>query len=275
MTSAIAVLTYNRPSALNLLLKGLAEYCHDYPTAIFDDGSHDIKWMVGNLNSTTDKELNANAYKQENLEIYTGWDNLGVAGNTNRALKWFERSGLDHLCLLNDDLEVGGNFVDYYFQAHQALGVGLLCFSDFEDQQGEEFKHGRFTVKRLTVKPGIMLSITKPLFNRIGYFDTIYGKYGNEHVDFTNRARLAGFHHLNGVHEHCLDVKHTLLRHQKIESALSEEERKSSQQFADSALWKITKNYHADTLYRPFALDYVSTCQKGIQLRFLNHQTIR
>lgn len=183
MKSAIAVITYRRFHALKEIMDGIAKHCPMYRTAVFED--------CGNRDNTADMlqqgrtpeprpELMATEYvvpEEEpskaiwpNAQVFMGDRNLGVAGNCNRALKWFMDSGCDHLCLCNDDLFVTGDFVKFYSKAHTDLSVGLWCFCDFTEASpaisgpAETYKWTTYPwrgykVKLLPRMTGIMMSI--------------------------------------------------------------------------------------------------------------------
>lgn len=197
MKSAVAVLTFRRQLTLQTMLQGLERHCPGYPTAIFEDcGQRDgtEKFLAQGRIAEAEPKLLADEYfvNPENhgaaafpgMQVFLGSRNLGVTGNTNRALHWFlTETDADHLCLCNDDLHVDGDFVRLYGKAHQDLDVGFFCFSDFE---GPKYAFTTAQVRGYTVKflsryTGIMMSMTRDLVNKIGYFDTEFGNFGEEH----------------------------------------------------------------------------------------------
>lgn len=141
MKSLVAVLTYRRLHALKSMLAGLEEHCPLYHTVVFEDcgqldaTSHYMKQgrlLVRNEQLMSSEcvvdqtaPLSANS---PNTRFFLGDRNLGVTGNSNRAIKYFLDGDWDHLCLCNDDLFVTGDFVNYYAKAHQDLDVGMFCF---------------------------------------------------------------------------------------------------------------------------------------------------
>jgi hypothetical protein len=201
-----------------------------------------------------------------NVEVYLGDTNLGVTGNSNRCLRWFMlQENCDHLCLLNDDLHVLGDFVDFYAKGHAELGVGLFCFCDFtkaspaisgppETYRWLTVRSRGYQVKLLPRMTGIMMSMTRSLVERIGYYDPRFAKFGEEHTDYTIRARLAGFVSLDGQPQNCLDLEHKLLRHQDIASSIQGHDREQADQEAASIMGEICKRYGQEPLYRPFRL---------------------
>lgn len=204
----------------------------------------------------------------ENVRMFLGDYNLGVSGNSNRALRWFMESDCDHLLLCNDDLFVEGDFADFYAQAHTDLGIGLLCFCDFTKASPAIGNNNPksyewitqpwrgYGVKLLPRMTGIMMSMTREVVEKIGYFDTEFGQFGEEHVDYTHRARFAGQIQLDGQDMHCLDVEHKLLRHQDVPTSLSGVARRNADARASSVMERACKEYKYRHYYRPFRLQY-------------------
>jgi hypothetical protein len=188
LKSAIAVITYQRLDALKAMLRGLRQYCGQYPTAIFEDcGVKDGTSAYLRVGKATAREdLLAVSYDwEQGLKTFVGTENLGVAGNSNRALKWFmDETDCDHLLLCNDDLHVLGDFAGFYAQAHQDLDVGLFCFNDFWESPTHRWAVVRsrgYRVKVFQRMTGIMLSVLRSGIDKIGYFDTRFGAFGEEH----------------------------------------------------------------------------------------------
>lgn len=292
MKSAVAVLTYNRVAVLNKLLNGLQDHCSQYPTAIFDDcGQLDetSALLMRDRKKAEDQTLGDVIKAEEwvpnspnSPTAFLGTRNLGVAGNSNRALYWFNTRfpDYDHLCILNDDLHVRGDFVKVYAEGHEDLGIGLLCFCDFTSEtyrwvyQQTVGKSGKkWIVKILPRMTGIMMSVTRPCVNAIGYFDSRFGKFGEEHCDYTIRARQAGFVSLNGTVQNCLDLKHETLVHQDAETSVFGPERAKADQEAAVIMQKMCQEYAYRHPYRPFILSsphYVGARDKvGIPTDFL------
>ena len=183
MKSAVAILTYRRLPVLQMMMRGLEEHCPQYQTAIFEDcGQRDATedYLCAGRVKTPVSELMADQYPvpenplepaahYPNAAVFLGQQNLGVAGNSNRALKWFMNGDCDHLCLCNDDLFVKGDFVQFYAQAHKDLGVGLFCFCDFthhESYKWTTYRWRGYGMKFLPRFTGIMMSITRELVEK-------------------------------------------------------------------------------------------------------------
>ena len=147
MKSAIAVLTYRRLHVSDEELKGLAQHCSNYPIAVFEDmGQRDgssrflshgrVAKPRPDLMATemvmNDEAVQAALSEEERLlgvrpkipRFFVGEKNLGVSGNSNRAIRWFlEETDADHLYLLNDDLHILGDFVSVEHQVCESCGL--------------------------------------------------------------------------------------------------------------------------------------------------------
>lgn len=276
MKSAIAIITYNRRHALEEELTGLMAHCRQYPVGIFEDCGHKDstraflkQGAVPLVSEVWRPELMADELRGvqgfSNVTAFLGAKNLGVSGNSNRALKWLmEETDADHFCLINDDLHVYGDFVDFYKQAHLDLGVGMFCFCDFTGPtyRWVDIKKRGYNVKLCPRMTGIMMSFTRELINAIGYFDMGFGKFGEEHCDFTVRARLAGHISLDGVMQQQLDVHHyrigeqpvELIKHQEVETSVAGSVRKQADAESVVAMKAASEGYRHRHLFRHFSL---------------------
>lgn len=281
MKSAVAILTYRRLHALQAMLAGVEQHCPQYQTAIFEDcGQRDstASWLQKGRQPRPCPHLMATEYEPvftdvatdmncPNIRVFTGDRNLGVTGNSNRALKWFMDGDWDHLCLCNDDLLVDGDFVKFYGQAHKDLGVGLFCFCDFTEASPaisgapETYKwttyHWRgYGVKLLPRFTGIMMSITRELVEKVGYFDAEFGRFGEEHCDYTIRCRFAGGIRCENQDMNCLDVEHKFLKHQDVATSMTGVDRKHADSEAGAVMQRAAFEYKFRHYYRPFRLTY-------------------
>ena len=284
MRSAIAILTYRRLHALKAMMAGIEAHCPQYQTAIFEDcGQRDgtADFLCAGRVPEPQPELMATLYatamytpgadpskvNYPNAQIYMGDTNLGVTGNSNRALKWFMDGNCDHLLLCNDDLLVTGDFAKFYGQAHKDLEVGMFCFCDFTKEspaisgKPESYKWTTYRCRGYGVKflprfTGIMMSVTRELVEKIGFFDPEFGKFGEEHCDYTIRARMGGGIRCEGQDMNCLDVEHTLLAHQDVQTSMVGVARDHANQEASQVMQRASFEYRFRHYYRPFSLSY-------------------
>jgi hypothetical protein len=275
MKSAIAVLTYNRLPVLQEEIKGIYAHCSQYPLAIFDDLSQRDgtgKWLSSAYCPAPPirrDDLMADEYRREDgSKAFIARRNLGVAGNSNRAIKWFmDETDADHLCLLNDDLHVLGDFPAWYAKAHQDLNIGMFSFCDFTHDPSYRWIDVRkcgYIVKICPRMTAIMISMTRKVVEAIGYYDAQFGKFGQEHCDHMNRARFAGFMNLDGMMQPQIDVHHYttafnsqgvfFLKHQECKTSVVGIDRRTYDAEADKIIQRAGKSYRYRHLYRPFCL---------------------
>jgi hypothetical protein len=307
MKSAVAILTYRRLNALTEEMKGLEQFCSHYPTAIFEDcGQRDATSaamshgrvakarpeLMADEMIVTPEGLQAMATPEQKLigetpkvnQHFLGNCNLGVAGNSNRALKWFmDETDADHLCLLNDDLHVLGDFVGFYRSGHVDLDVGMFCFCpsggqyDHDSYKWVLVRSRGYAIRLMPRLTGIMISITRKLVEKVGYFDTRFGKFGEEHCDYTYRCRFAGGLKLEGVDQGCLDLEPPtpLLKHQEIETSVSGPERQRANQEAAIAMKAASGRYMYEHYYQPFTLKTPKTVGGFGQHPGINYDAIK
>ena len=262
MTSAIAILTFRRQAVLQAFMTSLAEsgLAAKYPIAIFEDcGNFDdtVGWLTESATPEGfDEELNSFKFTKPGIEIYVGARREGVAGQSNKALRWFERNSYDHLCLCNDDLMASGDFVEEYAAAHTKLGIDFFEFCDFEDDL-HKAAPGRYKgqqIRIITRMVGIMLSITKRVVKEIGYFDHRFGVFGEEHSDYNNRARMKGYMNLNGRAQVGVDIVSKFLAHQETASSVMAHEKPRLDYEAAQIMGEISREFFSRELYRPYRL---------------------
>ena len=265
-------------------MQGVEQHCPQYQTAIFEDcGQRDNTedWLTKGRNLVPRPDLAATEYEAVYTDIATdmnwpsarvfmGDRNLGVAGNSNRALKWFMDGDCDHLVLCNDDMVVNGDFVKFYGQGHKDLSIGLFCFCDFvkaspaisgtpESYKWTTYRWRGYGIKFLPRMTGIMMSITRELVEKVGYFDAEFGKFGEEHCDYTIRCRLAGGIQCEGQDMNCLDLEHEFLGHQDVETSVTGAARRQADSEASTIMRRAAWEYRNRHYYRPYRLGYPLT----------------
>lgn len=151
-------------------------------------------------------------------------------------------------------------------ETHKAVFANVLTFQcDFDKASPAISGHPesyRWTVYpwrgyRLKFLPrftGIMISVTRSLLEKIGYFDAAFGQFGEEHCDFTIRARMAGGIQIDKQDMNCLDVEHALLRHQDVGSSVVGGARQRANQEAAAIMEQCNSGYRNRHYYRPFRL---------------------
>jgi len=261
MSAAIAILTYRRRHALETLINSLRMHCPDAKIAVFEDCGNDETeeyLRQGASAGVYDHELIATRYDGFDYTAYIGERNLGVAGNSNRAIRWFEtRTDCDQLVLCNDDVEATGDFPAVYAAAHKTFGVGLFCFCDFtaEEYLPVKIRHKGRVLHVLPRMTGMAMSLTRETVVNVGYFEaSVFGRFGEEHVFYTHRVRQAGLQTVNGAEHPALDIPGVPLHHQEVASSIRPDERPELDAQATAAGKLAAARMVHMGPYRPFDL---------------------
>jgi glycosyltransferase involved in cell wall biosynthesis len=293
--SLISILTYNRVHALREMVSGLVKHCAQYEIHIVDDcGNRDGTEAYLKGPSPTLLASRPDLLAEEwdgthlgpNIRVFLGTVNLGVAGNSNRCLKLYDESGCDHLCLCNDDIHVNGDFVNFYLKGHEDLGVGMFLLNDFTHHESYRWITVNSRGYRIKLSPrltGIMMSITRNVFDAVGYFDVRFRLFGNEHCDYTYRARFAGFVSLDGQPQAGIDLEFPkgqppLIKHQDVETSVTGAERVTADLESVEVMRYIASRYGYEPLRRPFCLRIPKTVGGhgglGIPVNHLGHYAL-
>jgi hypothetical protein len=114
--------------------------------------------------------------------------------------------------LLNDDVEVLSNGWDiFYPTAFEKTDYHHLIYTQagvYGAQQGRIVNHGSLDMRKLDDKPhGAVLAFTNKMLSQCGYFNTDFGKYGMEHVDWSMKAfefglQETGFYDVEGSQDY-------------------------------------------------------------------------
>ena len=293
--SLISILTFNRVHALKEMMSGLQKHCTAHEIHIVDDcGNKDgtESYLKGPSPKLIAKRPDLLAEEWDgmhlgpNVRVFLGTTNLGVAGNSNRCLKLFEESGCEHLCLCNDDIHVNGDFVNFYRKGHEDLEVGMFLLNDFTYDESYRWITVNSRGYRIKLSPrltGIMISITRKVFDTIGYFDVRFPAFGNEHCDYTYRARFGGFVSLDGQPQAGIDLEFPkgqppLIKHQDVETSLTGPERESADRESTEVMRYIASRYGQEPLHRSFCLRLPKLADghagMGIPLDHLGHYTL-
>lgn len=108
---------------------------------------------------------------------------LGIAGNTNRILKSARR--FRHLFILNDDVEVKDiSFINEFI----SLNLPHVCGHTPNIYGSKSIESLTYMQNKMH---GSILYIDTSIISKVGYFDTDFGYYGMEHIDWSRRAAKA------------------------------------------------------------------------------------
>ncbi len=277
MKPAIAILTYNRASVLKNSIASVLKHT-DCATAIFEDAGYKdntVDFLIKDREPQNEDEVSECVRwyaDRESCEVYLGTRNIGVAGNSNRALRWFmESTDADFLLLCNDDILAKGDFTKAYGHAHEHTDIGMFCYCPFDTPQYAcaETPYRGVPLRLLTRLTGMMMSITRNTVKDIGYFDVSFGPYGEEHCDYTYRAGLAGHAELDGYTHNGIDIKQDSLSYQDAPCSIDGSLRPELDEKASIAMKKASASYSVRDYYRPFATahnDYAGGGSEGIRI---------
>jgi len=182
---AIGILSYNRVASLQRTLESIKKYTDTSRVTVFvsDDGSNPKvkEWL---------KQLDW-------IVLLDNKNNLGIACNSNRLLKCMDR--FKWCFLLNDDVEImGAGWEHLYVNAHKATGVHHFCYRQSglfgaTRTEGNTRSINGYTIQTIENKPhGAMMFYTNDAYKKVGFFEESWGRYGMEHVDWSNRVGLSG-----------------------------------------------------------------------------------
>ncbi len=179
----VGILSYNRLPSVKRLIQSIRAHTNLHRVTVFVSDESD--------DDQTKKWLN----KQKDIVVLCN-KRKGVAANTNRLLKCLER--FRYKFLLNDDAEIlQKGWCDLYIEASKKTGYHHFCHRQpgvygAKDDATTSVRRG-VEIDTVHEKPqGGMLFLTHQAFERVGYFDTKFGLYGMEHVDYSRRVGLSG-----------------------------------------------------------------------------------
>jgi len=173
----IGVITHNRLEQLQRCVEALREYTNTpFHLVIADDGSTDgaAAWA-----------------RADGIPVVTG-ENRGVAWNKNRAMYWLmHRTNCERILLIEDDV----------YPTRAGWERGWLAAL-------EQFPHVNYSpagamtpelvvahysgYEALNWVGGALMALTRAAIETVGYLDTRFQGYGDEHVEYTERCQRAG-----------------------------------------------------------------------------------
>lgn len=188
----VGILSFNRLNCIKRLLESIYKFTDLNKVTIFVS------------DESTDEEVISYLKTQTNINVATNQPRLGVAGNSNRLLK--SLNGFEYCLLLNDDVEVlNRGWEKFYVKASIVTRYNHFCYRQIgiygaNVQEGIIDRVSGVKIRTISRKPhGAVMFFTHQLFEKVGYFDTKFPKYGLEHTDWSERAARTdlvprGFH---------------------------------------------------------------------------------
>ena len=172
----IAVSTYNRPGVLAKTLEKIIEFTPGAYIVVIDDASPEP------------------ATVPEGIHLIRNEKNSGIAVSKNKGIEALMDEGCTHLFLFDDD---AFPLVEDWWVPYVESPEPHLMYM-FEDLAGanklrdvkvlyDDGVHRSFTGPR-----GVMLYAHRSVIDAVGGMDLIYGRWGYEHGDWSNRIHHAG-----------------------------------------------------------------------------------
>lgn len=189
MTCSLMLCTYNRLELTKRMIGSLFKNtpANEYRLIIVDNGSSDgTQQWLNNLQSLTTAPIHLQFNKE----------NKGIAIGRNQCLLLADEFGPNDkfLCTLDNDIEVFEGWLQEcqsIIQDNPKIAIGI----NFENVQYPLITRNN---KEFQLKPRGNLGTACAMFHRymhqkLGFFNTEYGLYGEEDADIFYRARVAGW----------------------------------------------------------------------------------
>lgn len=180
MKIGLGIITYNRLDCLKKCIESI------YKTDI----SKFCRIIVADDASTDGTQNWVKSYKK--LTLISSSKNFGIASNCNQALGALQ--DVDFGFLINDDIFFKHpGWVDKYIRAMIQTPYKHFCYMG--GKLGIGYSYSEFIkdieISHHNLTMGSFLTFSKDILKTIGGFDIRFGKYGFEHVDWTERIAAA------------------------------------------------------------------------------------
>lgn len=187
--------TYNRLDLTRRMLNSLIKNTYSpYRLIIVDNASTDgtVEW----LKKITSHQFNylSDSTRCQGLDLHFNENNLGIAPGRNKGLEIANQYKDSWLSTLDNDVELNPGWDKEsieIMEANPKLAMGI----NMEDTAHPLVTRGgkTFQVKERGNLGTACTIFSRELHERIGFFNTEYGLYGEEDADFFFRARVAGW----------------------------------------------------------------------------------
>ncbi len=186
----IGIVTYNRPHALLTLVNSLEvnDILNDsnISVAIFDDFS-----------DARNSEINKMVAKRYSLPYVSTPKNLGNGYNKSNCLYYFfeHLNSNKNLVMLEDDVVViSPEFIHCWDKAINEYHHVNYLHSKYSEAL--DINIARVDDEKMLITEaltGQVMGFSRELFDKFGYFDPVFKKYGFAHTEYTYRAALSGY----------------------------------------------------------------------------------
>ena len=123
---------------------------------------------------------------RKNIFLYINAKNYGIAKTKNICIKLLEKEKVEHICLLDDDIEIIKNFSKYIINIFDKINIPLL--SNYNNELDyEEITNNEINFIKTKNYYGNFIVINGKYLPKLGYFAKFESKWGEEHVEITKR----------------------------------------------------------------------------------------
>lgn len=156
-----------------------------------------VIFVDGNYTSAHQQVLIESGFKYRFIK-----KNLGIGNNKSFCIKYFLDNRYHIGLLADDDIYWKGDIFNVYANTLIAAKIKHLCFLPHRVKAGKQVinadRHSiivnNITLNTVTnIKCGVLLTFTRDLIEKIGFFRVLPYKYGGEHEDFSRRATALDF----------------------------------------------------------------------------------
>lgn len=200
----VAVSTYNRPDVLARTLDKIIEFTPAAYIAVVDDASPEPVDVP------------------EGVHLIRNEKNSGIAYTKNRGIEALMDEGCTQLFLFDDDVYPVKD--DWWVPYVDSPEPHLMYM--FRTYSGNKVVYSDDEVIAYSSPQGVMLYADRSVVEAVGGMDTVYGRWGGEHGDWSDRI-----HHEGLTSWRYADVKnseglfYSLDEHQKISRSVPQAER--------------------------------------------------
>lgn len=130
--------------------------------------------------------------KYDKMNIIHKSENGGISKSKNTCIKYLYDNGVDNMFLMDDDIIVKDGFIELYSDSISISNIDHFNYIYRPHSSSEKINRG---VDLLSCDKlyGCLMTITRRMVEKIGYFRILPHKYGHEHTEYTHRSIRNGF----------------------------------------------------------------------------------
>lgn len=155
----------------------------EIPIFVINDGSNESRLL-----------LLLKKFKSR-FHIINRSQNGGISRAKNTAIKAMYDFGCDLMFLMDDDLNVKRDFINFYQKAIEVTKIQHFNYMvrKLHTESWKDIHINSISLHKSPQLNGCFMTLTREMVEVIGYFKILPHRYGHEHTEFTLRAIEAGF----------------------------------------------------------------------------------